>query len=246
MQRSTMPSKRITAVLFDAGFTLVDLVTPVVEAYLGAARNVGAEIDASEFGRTLKRHWARLEDDHRKRNPDLTSSEEFERSAWRNFTGGIAADFPSLHDRHGDWHGLLVKHFDDPSAWKPAPFVLEVLRSLKARGIRMGVVSNWHSALHPILDAHGVKAMFDFVLTSAEAGRKKPHREIFELALSRLGARADETAHVGDSWSDDVCGALESGLTPIYLHRVETQPPVNPRVHVVRSLAEIPKLVEGN
>lgn len=245
MQRSTTPSSRINAILFDAGFTLVDLVTPVVEAYLDAARDVGAEIDASEFGRTLKRHWTRLEDDHRKRNPDLTSSEEFERSAWRNFTGGVAAEFPSLHERHGDWHGLLVKRLDDPSAWKPAPFALETLQTLKANGMRLGVVSNWHSALHPILEAHGVKKMLDVVLTSAEAKRKKPHREIFELALSRLGASAAETAHVGDSWSDDVCGALASGLTPIYLHRVEGPPPVDPRVRVIRSLAEIPKFIEG-
>jgi putative hydrolase of the HAD superfamily len=241
-----MLKKPITTVLFDAGFTLVDLVAPFVETYLGAARDVGAELDASAFGQALKRHWARLEEDHRKKNPDLTSSEEFERSAWRNFTVGVAAEFPALQDRHGDWHGLLVKHFDDPSAWRPAPFALETLQTLKASGIRMAVVSNWHSALHSILDAHGVKPLFDFVLTSAEAGRKKPHREIFEHALSRLGAAAEEAAHVGDSWSDDVGGALDSGLTPIYLHRVEAPPPDDRRVHVVRSLAEIPRLVVGS
>ena len=241
-----MQRRPITAVLFDAGFTVVDLVRPVVETYLGAARDVGAELDASAFGLALKRHWARIEEDHRKKNPDLTSSEEFERTAWRNFTVGVASEFPALHNRHGDWHGLLVKHFDDPSAWRPAPFALETLQNLKANGIRMAVVSNWHSALHSILDAHGVKSMFDFVLTSAEAGRKKPHREIFERALAQLGAAAEDAAHVGDSWSDDVCGALDSGLTPIYLHRVEAPPPDDRRVRVVRNLSEVLTLVLGS
>src|SRR5688572_15472653 len=84
----------IKAVLFDAGFTLIDLVTPVADVYLGAARDIGAEIDASAFAATLKRHWANLESEYRKRNPDLASSEEFERAAWRSFTGGIAEEFP--------------------------------------------------------------------------------------------------------------------------------------------------------
>jgi REG-2-like HAD superfamily hydrolase len=230
---------RINAVLFDAGFTLIDLATPVADVYLGAARDVGAEIDASAFAESLKRRWASLESDYRKRNPDLTSSEEFERAAWRNFTGGIAEDFPCLLDHHADWHGRLVKHFDDPSAWRPAPFAHETLERLVARGIRLGVVSNWHSALLPILEAHDLRRHFSFVLTSAEAGRKKPHREIFELALAKLGTSLDETAHVGDSWGDDVEGALTAGLSAVHVHRSSDPPRFDPRVKVVRNLSEI-------
>jgi putative hydrolase of the HAD superfamily len=238
-----MSSKRIKAVLFDAGFTLVDLVTPVVEVYLGCARDLGAELDASTFGQSLKTHWSRLEADHRKKSPDLASSEEFERAAWRTFTRGIAREFPSLADRHGDWHSRLVKHFDDPSAWRPAPSAWETLQTLRDDGVRLAVVSNWHSALPPILAAHGLSPLFEFVLTSAEAGRKKPHREIFQQALSRLNLVAAEAAHVGDSWHDDVQGARAAGLTPIYLHRVNEPPPIEPGVRIVRSLAEIPRLL---
>lgn len=229
--------------MFDAGFTLVDLVTPVVEVYLGAARDLGAELDASAFGQALKRHWARLESDHRKKQADYRSSEEFERSAWRGFTGDLAKEFPPLEERHGDWHARLVKHFDDPGAWRPTPFALETLQALKARGVRMAVVSNWHSALPPILAAHDFSPYFEFILTSAGAGRKKPHREIFDLALARLGVSAAEAAHVGDSWADDVQGALSAGLTPVYLHRVTASPPTEPGVQCIRCLSELPKIL---
>jgi len=238
-----MPQSRFTAVLFDAGFTLVDLVTPVVEVYLGAARDLGAELDASAFGQALKRHWARLEEDHRKKLTDYWSSEEFERSAWRGFTGGLANEFPTLAERHGDWHTRLVKHFDDPSAWRPTPFAHETLQTLKANGVRMAVVSNWHSALPPILAALGFSPYVEFILTSAAAGRKKPHREIFNQALARLGVGAEETAHVGDSWSDDVLGAISEGLTPIYLNRVAAPPPSDSDVHVIQCLSELPNIV---
>jgi putative hydrolase of the HAD superfamily len=232
----------VNAVLFDAGFTLVDLVKPVVEVYLGAAHDLGAEIDASAFGVVLKRRWARLETDHRKRNPDLKSSEELERLAWRNFTSDLASEFPSLADRHGDWHHRLVNHFDNPSAWRPAPFAREALQALQEAGVQTAVVSNWHSALLPILESHGLRPFLEFALTSAEAGRKKPHREIFEKALARMGTNAAETAFVGDSWSDDVLGALQAGLAPVYLQRANEPPPKDSRVRVIRSLSEIPPL----
>jgi REG-2-like HAD superfamily hydrolase len=235
-------SRPITAVLFDAGFTLLDLVAPVADVYFGAAREIGAELDASAFDQALKRHWAHLEKDHRKKNPDLSSSEEFERSAWHSFTAGLAAEFPSLHACHADWHLRLVKHFDDPAAWRPVPSAIETLQMLRANGLRLAVVSNWHSALGPILAARGFSPLLSFILTSAEAGRKKPHREIFELALSRLGVAANQTAHVGDSWTDDILGARAAGLAPIYFHRLPTDPPCEPGVHLICRLDELPLL----
>ena len=230
---------KIRTVFFDAGFTLVDLASPVLDVYLGAARDVGAEIDASAFGQSFNRCWMRLEEDYRKRCPELTSSEEIERGAWRSFTSGIAEEFPALLDRHADWHGRLVQHFDDPSAWRPVPDALTTLERLSASGLRMAVVSNWHSALIPILESHGLRKHFSFVLTSAEAKRKKPHRDIFEQALSRLGSTAEETAHVGDSWNDDVEGALGAGLRAIHIHRGSGQPRSDPMVTVIRRLREI-------
>jgi putative hydrolase of the HAD superfamily len=237
-----MTRRPVTAILFDAGFTLVDLVRPVSEVYLEAACELGVVIDSAAFGVALKRRWRSLETDYRKKNPELTSSEEFERQAWRSFTAGLASDFPMLYERHREWHRLLVNHFDDPNAWRPAPSAIETLQALNANGVRTAVVSNWHSALPPILEAHGMARILSFILTSADAGRKKPHREIFEQALARIGAAADETAHVGDSWSDDVMGALDSGLTPIYLHRGDDPPTADSRVQVIRSLCEITSL----
>jgi len=235
---------KIKAVLFDAGFTLVDLVTNPLDVYMGAARELGIELDPSEFGIAFKRCWVRLEEDYRKTCPELTSSEENERAAWRSFTNGLATEFPFLLDRHADWHARLVRHFDEPAAWKPAPHALETLERLSRSGIRLAVVSNWHSALLPILETHGLNRFLSFALTSAEARRKKPHREIFDIALSRLETTPEETAFVGDSWNDDVMGSLNAGMQPIYLHRSNEPPPKDERVRVVKSLAEVEAMMQ--
>jgi REG-2-like HAD superfamily hydrolase len=237
---------KTTAVFFDAGFTLVDLVTNPLDVYLGKAREIGVELDPAKFSLAFKRCWSRLEEDFRKACPDLTSSEENERAAWRAFTNGLASEFPALFNCHSDWHARLVRHFDDPQSWKPAPHAVETLERLSQSGRRLAVVSNWHSALLPILDMHGLTPYLEFALTSAEARRKKPHREIFELALARLNVAADEAAFVGDSWNDDVIGSLAAGMLPIHVHRTSETPRNDERVRVVRCLSELEGLLGVN
>ena len=47
----------------------------------------------------------------------------------------------------------------------------------------------------------------------------KPHRLVFEHALSRLGLAPHEVLHVGDSDVDDVKGAKEAGLSVAWVNR---------------------------
>jgi putative hydrolase of the HAD superfamily len=43
----------------------------------------------------------------------------------------------------------------------------------------------------------------------------KPHERIFQLTLEKLGARPDETVHVGDSEPADITGAKLAGLRTV-------------------------------
>ncbi|HVJ81463.1 MAG TPA: HAD family hydrolase, partial [Planctomycetia bacterium] len=160
-----MPPK---AILFDAGFTLVDPRVPVNETYLEKARRAGATIEAEDFHPAFMKHWRRVVVDYRSANPELLSSEEMERAAWVDFTRDLAKQFPTLSDRFDEWHRGLVEHFDGPEAWRLVPGAEELLASLAARSIRVAVVSNWHSSLDGILEGLGIRRHFEFVLTSAE------------------------------------------------------------------------------
>ncbi|MEM3011015.1 MAG: HAD-IA family hydrolase, partial [Candidatus Bathyarchaeia archaeon] len=52
---------------------------------------------------------------------------------------------------------------------------------------------------------------------SAEVGWRKPHPKIFQEALRRLGAKAEETVFVGDNPIDDVQGAKNVGMKAIFI-----------------------------
>jgi HAD superfamily hydrolase (TIGR01549 family) len=58
----------------------------------------------------------------------------------------------------------------------------------------------------------------DELVVSEEAGVSKPDPRIFEIALDRLGRRADEAVMVGDSWTADVVGARAAGIIPIWFN----------------------------
>jgi putative hydrolase of the HAD superfamily len=207
----------LRAVFFDAGQTLLELCQPVAQTYFWAITELGIDIDQEAFRHRLRERWPLLNAEYRSKNPDWESSETLERQAWRDFTRSVAEPFPELLQRHHDWHGRLVTYFDSPLSWKPTLGSLELLHQLKQQEIQVGVISNWHSALRPILDHHGLSTVLDFVLISSEVGRKKPHPRMFQQALAIVGAEPEEVVHVGDSWHDDVEGSLAVGISAVWL-----------------------------
>ena len=60
--------------------------------------------------------------------------------------------------------------------------------------------------------------LFDDVVISAEVGCRKPDPEIFQLALTRLGVRAEETLFI-DDFAHNVAAARELGFRT---HRFRT------------------------
>ncbi|MFO0948304.1 MAG: HAD family hydrolase [Planctomycetota bacterium] len=234
------------AFFFDAGHTLLEPVGGVARVYYEATKGVGVEIEEDEFHRHLAQSWPRARREFRSAHPDLLSSDEMERQAWRLYTREVARPFPELFARHEDWLERLFAHFDRPEAWRPIPGALELLDELAARGKRVAIISNWHSALHPILDHHGISRRVSFTLTSGEFGRKKPHPTIFAEALRRLEVVPAEAVHLGDSWEEDVLGARDMGMTPVYFAR-EPAPSTEEaeRVHAIKALEELLSIVEA-
>jgi HAD superfamily hydrolase (TIGR01509 family) len=103
-----------------------------------------------------------------------------------------------LPDHHAE---ALYHQAIDPASWVPYPDTVEVLRSLKAHGLRTAIVSNIAFDIRPAFRTAGAEAD-EFVL-SFEVGVVKPDPRIFRVALQRLGVAADEAVMVGDSQEND-------------------------------------------
>jgi putative hydrolase of the HAD superfamily len=85
---------------------------------------------------------------------------------------------------------------------RPNPAMIDCMRELRARGLRMALLTNnvrewepqWRAKL-PEIDE-----IFEVVVDSAFVGMRKPDREIYELTLERLGdgLAAEECLFVDD------------------------------------------------
>jgi putative hydrolase of the HAD superfamily len=95
--------------------------------------------------------------------------------------------------------------------------MIDYMRSLRDRGLRMAMVTNNVREWEPLWRAKlPVDEIFEVVVDSAFVGMRKPEQEIFELTLSRLGGGVSFADCV---FVDDVevnCAAARSlGMTAV-------------------------------
>jgi len=93
---------------------------------------------------------------------------------------------------------------------------LAVIDELHARGILVGLCSNWDWDLDRQLIDNGVAERFDAIACSARVGYRKPHERIFAEVLGALRTAPSETVFVGDDWGADIEGALGIGMTAVH------------------------------
>ncbi len=72
----------------------------------------------------------------------------------------------------------------------------------------------------------------------------KPHPSIFRAALEMVGAQPSESVMVGDSVAHDIEGARSVGMGGVLISRSPASRPAVPAgVPVIRSLAELPRIL---
>jgi putative hydrolase of the HAD superfamily len=206
-------SGRILAVLFDAVGTLILLREPVGATYGRIAGRHGVALPASRLDDAFARVLAAAAPNV---HPGVPRAEvaERERGWWRARVRETfrAADGMARFDDFEGCFAELWRHYAGAEAWRLAPGAREGLDALAARGLRLGVLSNFDQRLPGILRELGLDAYFDVVTLPADAGAPKPERAIFAAALARLGVPAERALYVGDHAQQDVAGAVHAGL----------------------------------
>ncbi|MCZ6871991.1 MAG: HAD family hydrolase [bacterium] len=97
------------------------------------------------------------------------------------------------------------------------PKTRDMLTVLQSK-FRLGLVSNFtHGpAARDILERHGLSVFFDVIVISGEFGYRKPHSRIFDELGYQLGISNTKIAYVGDDVENDVTGAHQAGMRPIF------------------------------
>ncbi len=193
----------INGVIFDWGGTLTpwhvfdqellwrEVCTPHFPD--GRAHEIAAAIRTAEVDL-----WLATERSHR----SATLEQVFER-AGVTATEALLASYFQAWDQHT---------YTDPE-------VIPLLRELRRRGIRVGVLSNtmWPRSAHErVFLRDDVLHLLDGTVYSSEIPWAKPHPEAFRAAMAAIGV-TDPTScvFVGDRPYDDVHGAKSAGMRAV-------------------------------
>jgi len=225
------------AVTLDAAGTLFEVTEPVGATYARIAARHGIRLPPAEVERRFRAALAAA--------PPLAfpgSSParlgDHERAWWyavvrRAF--GAGATSPQFDACFTE----LFDVFAQAAAWRVFPDAPGALRALRARGLRVGVVSNFDGRLLGLLEHLGLAPLVDRTVHSTRVGVAKPDPAIFHVALEALGVPASEALHAGDDVVADVEGALAAGLRAVLIDREERRAALPPGVQRVRTVAEL-------
>src|SRR5579884_687881 len=227
----------VDIVLFHLDDTLHDDTLAFTTAAEEVAREVAAEhgIDAlalkDAYIAEAEGFWIRLTSEQVR-----TKMSQLRATMWGNALTSVGLADPALAERSAvNYNAYRQKYFS------LFPGALDLLRTLKARGKRLGLVTNGVSETHrDKIALLQITEYFDAIFLADEVGMVKPDPLLFAHACQKLAGSPSRSAMVGDRYDRDVSGALEAGLYTIWVNvRNESVPPGAPKPHaIVPSIAQ--------
>jgi putative hydrolase of the HAD superfamily len=206
-------TRDVDAVVFDYGGVLTTPLSSTTGSWLRADG-----IDPDGFA-TLMREW--LGRDAEPDNPiHLLETGDLEVA---EFERRFAARLVTTTGAPVEAEGVLNRLF---AGMKPSEEMTELVRDLRRRGLRTGLLSNSWGNDYP---HHLLAELCDVIVISGEVGLRKPDEAIYRLLLDRLDLPAERVAFV-DDFTANVRAAQALGM-----HGIRHLDPAGTR----RALAEL-------
>ncbi len=97
----------------------------------------------------------------------------------------------------------------------------KTLEYIKKLDYKFALISNFDYAptAYAILDQYDLRKYFEKIYISIEVGWRKPHKNIFQIALDECGVNNEEVIHVGDNFGADIVGSFNLGIDSIWINR---------------------------
>jgi len=121
------------------------------------------------------------------------------------------------------------------------PHAKELLEYLYPKYPLYVITNGFEEVQFSKLKNSGMDRYFSSIITSEEAGSKKPDPEIFHYALRKTGATADESIMIGDDLDVDMAGARQLGIDQLYVNhdRKIHSEPVTMEVFSLQEIMEL-------
>jgi len=243
-----MPDKKIKAVLFDLGETLLDFgkINPGRLFRQGARlsydflKSCGQPVGNFQYYRW--RNLLALRIRHLLSN---ITKNDFNSLALLRGIGikkGIRLDGQKWRQFAWLWYEPLSK------VATTEPKIKETLTALKNSGLKLGIVSNTFvngCSLEKHLEQIGILDFFTVRLYSYEFDFRKPDTRIFRIAAERIGEMVENILYVGDRIDKDIRPAIKSGMQAVLKNAYTNAGKKPPKgAWRINQLSELPSLIK--
>ncbi len=199
-----MDVTQIKIVIFDVGQTLLFLTPSSEEMLMAKFQQLAIEVELEDLKRGCKAGelWvAQTIMSEQKGTPRLSDKEFDMKWEYAVLEEALKGRKENIDD--------LVKKFQDierpTQNWSAPPETYTVLAALQAKGMPLGIVSNFQKILPNLLRKLEIADYFDFIIASEEVGISKPDPKILHMALQKAQVKPAEAVYVGDHPFDILC-----------------------------------------
>jgi putative hydrolase of the HAD superfamily len=193
---------RITTVISDFGGVLT---TPLIQSFAAVQDETGVPFEE------LAKGMARIaEEDGRHPLFELETG----RLTEADFLKKLGDTLEPVLGHTPELHRFREIYFD---ALHPNEPMIDMMREAKARGYRMGMLTNNVREWEPLWrDMLPVDEIFEVVVDSGFVGMRKPDREIYDLTLERMGSPEPRECLFIDDTDVNCDAARELGMSAVH------------------------------
>ena len=245
-------ARNFDAILFDLGNTLLYFDSPWIGEVLGDAYQEllrvllaqGFRLDGSRFLSAFQ-----IEMDAYYKERDMEFIEYTTLHVLRTLLAQWG--YPNLPDARLR-PALAAMYAVSQAHWQPEADAIPTLRALQGRGYRLGLISNASDDddVQFLVDKACLRPYLETIVSSAAAGVRKPNPLIFFSVLAPWNIPSARAVMVGDSLGADVLGALNAGLTSVWITRraataanLAHEDTIQPD-YTIAALSELPGLMD--
>ena len=208
----------IRFVYFDVAGTMIAPHPSVGDVYAAAGQPHGLHVAPADLDAAFRRAWHEWTKPDRGGPMSAVADADATWRWWRGLVFAVLDDVGFDRPRESVFEACY-NAFATADAWRVYPDVRPTLDEFSARGMRLGVLSNWDHRLPPLLERLDLAKYFEIQIVSALEGVEKPDPRIFTRALKRAGVAVDETLYVGDHVHLDLDPARALGIHAYLIDR---------------------------
>lgn len=135
------------------------------------------------------------------------------------------------------------------AAIRPFPGAIETLEHIRARGIKLALITNGSSrGQRSKINRFALPSYFDDIFVEEECGVGKPEHAIYQMVLNRLQVEPDETWMAGDNFEWEVAAPQRLGIKGIWINhrRQDTASLSMQPFHAVTTLSDLVQLLDAS